>query len=107
MNYTKSVSNDVQKKCKSIEENGLVSIVSSAVAKDNANAYSLTENLKTIHASALTAFDILIALKFIEAKELEKMMQPLLKIASKESLKVFLCMTLHFGNALQYWGILI
>lgn len=53
------------------------SIVSSAVAKDNANAYSLTENLKTIHASALTAFDILIALKFIEAKELEKMMNNL------------------------------
>lgn len=53
------------------------SIVSSATAKDNTNATSLVENLKTVHASTLTTFDVLTALKFIEAKELEKMMNRL------------------------------
>lgn len=53
------------------------SIVSSAVAKDNKNTYSLVDNIKTIHASTLTVFDILTALKFIESKELEKMMNNL------------------------------
>lgn len=51
------------------------SIVNSVITSDDEDEISLVQNVRSIHAKELVPFDILVALKFIELKDLEKLLK--------------------------------